>query len=436
MSRSINIVGNKYNHLTVIEELPARKMNDGRDYLFVKAICDCGNSREFRKSAIKSLRIKYCSNECPIKMEDYSVIPLGGKVGNLKLVGFIGFVGNGGSLVGKFKCKCGSLTEKSISNVKNNHISNCSISCVRRQDQKFVGSKFGKLTVIEVLRYPKNPPKAVCECECGATVERSLYNLKRNSKSGISCGCTFKRDLTNEKFGNLTVIRELPQTRKLYKGKRKSKNTYRNWLCKCSCGNEVETTQSSLLNEGKSHCGQYCEILTRKKSTSLKGAQNPMYGKRAELHPGWNPSITREERIRGRKYIEYTLWRQKVYGRDAHTCKCCGVKGNGKNLVAHHLDGYNWCLDKRLDTDNGVTLCKDCHEEFHDTYGRGNNTTHQFIQWFEANRQRFDLSQERFDSLIAWLASANAMSVEEYRDYVYHCHENPRTINELKEEPQ
>ncbi|WP_416312791.1 hypothetical protein [Rossellomorea sp. FS2] len=56
------------------------------------------------------------------------------------------------------------------------------------------------------------------------------------------------------------------------------------------------------------------------------------------------------------------------------------------------------------------------------------------FEWFEANRQRFELSQDRFDSLIAWLASANAMSVEEYRDYVYQCHENPRTIDELKEE--
>jgi hypothetical protein len=54
------------------------------------------------------------------------------------------------------------------------------------------------------------------------------------------------------------------------------------------------------------------------------------------------------------------------------------------------------------------------------------------FEWFEANRQRFELSQERFDKLIAWLASANAMTVEEYRDYVYWCHANPRDINELE----
>jgi hypothetical protein len=56
------------------------------------------------------------------------------------------------------------------------------------------------------------------------------------------------------------------------------------------------------------------------------------------------------------------------------------------------------------------------------------------FEWFEAIRQRFELSQERFDNLIAWLASANAMTCEEYRDYVYWCHANQRTIDELEEQ--
>jgi hypothetical protein len=58
------------------------------------------------------------------------------------------------------------------------------------------------------------------------------------------------------------------------------------------------------------------------------------------------------------------------------------------------------------------------------------------FEWFEANRQRFELSQEHFDNLIYWLASANAMTVEEYRDYVYWCHANPRSIDELKDEKE
>lgn len=56
------------------------------------------------------------------------------------------------------------------------------------------------------------------------------------------------------------------------------------------------------------------------------------------------------------------------------------------------------------------------------------------FEWFEVVRQRFELSQESFDSLIEWLASANAVSVEDYRDYVYWCHENPHSLEDLLEE--
>ena len=52
------------------------------------------------------------------------------------------------------------------------------------------------------------------------------------------------------------------------------------------------------------------------------------------------------------------------------------------------------------------------------------------FEWFEANRQRFELSQAKFDRLIEWLAAANDMTVEEYRDFVYWCHANPNDVLE------
>lgn len=54
------------------------------------------------------------------------------------------------------------------------------------------------------------------------------------------------------------------------------------------------------------------------------------------------------------------------------------------------------------------------------------------FEWFETNRQRFELTQERFDKLISFLAEANEMAVDEYRDYVYWCHDNQRTADEVK----
>lgn len=52
------------------------------------------------------------------------------------------------------------------------------------------------------------------------------------------------------------------------------------------------------------------------------------------------------------------------------------------------------------------------------------------FEWFETNRQRFELSQAKFDRLIEWLAAANEMTVEEYRDYVNWCHAHPNDVLE------
>ncbi|MFS1516094.1 hypothetical protein V1503_06160 [Bacillus sp. SCS-151] len=55
------------------------------------------------------------------------------------------------------------------------------------------------------------------------------------------------------------------------------------------------------------------------------------------------------------------------------------------------------------------------------------------FEWFKTNRQRFELTQEKFDAVIEYLAQQNEMTPIEYRNYVYWCHDNPRTIEELKE---
>lgn len=58
------------------------------------------------------------------------------------------------------------------------------------------------------------------------------------------------------------------------------------------------------------------------------------------------------------------------------------------------------------------------------------------FEWFADNRERFGLSQRKFDELIEYLADINEMTVEEYRDYVYWCHDNPRTLDEIEVEKE
>lgn len=44
-------------------------------------------------------------------------------------------------------------------------------------------------------------------------------------------------------------------------------------------------------------------------------------------------------------------------------------------------------------------------------------------EWFAANKNRFGLSQERFDKLVEWLAKSNGTTPEGYRSFVYKCFE-------------
>jgi len=103
-----------------------------------------------------------------------------------------------------------------------------------------------------------------------------------------------------------------------------------------------------------------------------------------ENNPRWNHNKTMEERLDDRKYNEYEQWRKSVFERDNYTCQSCG-DNKGGNLIAHHKDAYSWCKERRLDVNNGVTLCENCHalneDSFHRMYGFINNTEEQFNEW-------------------------------------------------------
>lgn len=52
------------------------------------------------------------------------------------------------------------------------------------------------------------------------------------------------------------------------------------------------------------------------------------------------------------------------------------------------------------------------------------NSSHIF-EWFDDNKERFNLNQQKFDDLIKYLAQVNNMTIHEYRAYVDWCFDNP-----------
>ena len=60
-------------------------------------------------------------------------------------------------------------------------------------------------------------------------------------------------------------------------------------------------------------------------------------------------------------------------------CEITGKKNN--DLFVHHLNGYNWCVEGRMDLNNVVVICRELHDAFHKKYGNGNNTAEQFWEF-------------------------------------------------------
>lgn len=101
-----------------------------------------------------------------------------------------------------------------------------------------------------------------------------------------------------------------------------------------------------------------------------------------ENNYNWNPNLTEEDRKNNRNYPEYLDWRYQVFERDNFTCQKCDQVGS--NLNAHHIESFNNNKELRTEISNGITLCKEHHDDFHHIYGRGNNTKHQLEEFLEA----------------------------------------------------
>jgi hypothetical protein len=61
--------------------------------------------------------------------------------------------------------------------------------------------------------------------------------------------------------------------------------------------------------------------------------------------------------------VEYLNWKLSVLERDNRVCQLCGNKDSGHTFQAHHIYPRRDFPSRTLDINNGVTLCKKCHEK-------------------------------------------------------------------------
>jgi 5-methylcytosine-specific restriction endonuclease McrA len=128
------------------------------------------------------------------------------------------------------------------------------------------------------------------------------------------------------------------------------------------CGKEFWRKPSAIKNGENKYCSKECYLIKQSGVPKKQMRRPPRYG--AQCH-NWKGGITPiNKAIRGSR--EFACWRKSVFERDNFTCKECGARskvGETVYLHAHHVIPFAVSPLKRFDVDNGLTLCKKCHDK-------------------------------------------------------------------------
>jgi len=258
----------------------------------------------------------------------------------------------------RVRCDCGNERLVSGKCLRQGRSTSC--GCLRSEKlqaryENISGKRYGKL--IAVSRVPfsakKNSVCWNCICDCGNNTIVKYGNLR--SGHTTSCGCAksdagrlLVKDLSGLRFGRLVVLQEEP-------GRTNQRNV--RWRCKCDCGTLCVVASPHLLNGYTSSCG--------------------CYQKEQRREANINPTLTDEDRIRKRLRTQKELRKvptlshvalaQATFRRDNYTCISCGKRG--VRLAAHHIEPWALRKDLRYNLANLVTLCSECHKQFHKLYG-------------------------------------------------------------------
>jgi hypothetical protein len=198
-----------------------------------------------------------------------------------------------------------------------------------------------------------------CACMlCNMEYDVVLASLRKENGCFCCKSCAMSKDLVGQKFGRLLVLEKHSI----------SKNRTNKYLCLCDCQNTCVVFSTDLRSKKIISCGCYRnELLIHNNKLNC-----------GELAPNWKGGVTPQNKI-DRDKITQQL-NPLVRERDGETCqKCSQHKGW---LEVHHIFDFGTYQELRFEINNLITLCKNCHDDFHSVYSRyGSNTLSDLEAW-------------------------------------------------------
>lgn len=243
--------------------------------------------------------------------------------------------------------------------------------------------------------------RIMVKCDyCGREYEityDSYVRLKQKQNNTDCCdnpNCTAIKSSESllQKYGT-SNIREIPNV-----NEKIEKTNLKKYGCANPFGNKSIQNKIKYTNRSKYGCDvptQNSSIVQKSKKTCIEKYWVDNYSKTAEFResmrgsnsPVYKGNNVQHERTE-RNLPEYRDWRKAVFARDNYTCQHCGKKngfGESIYLECHHLNCFKDFECQRLDVDNGITLCKQCHMLFHSLYGKKHTTKEQFEEFQNNN---------------------------------------------------
>lgn len=348
-----SLVGKQFNYLTVI----SRGENTSSGNATWNCKCKCGNSvNNVVGTLLKNETKISCGCVTKSKIEYYNKVKKMFEDNNCVC---LETEWKSARERWKYKCSCGNISDTLPQTFKE---SGCCTKCSR--DKVSENKSTTKEEIENYFSKSNNKLLNIYKGSRGRTyVEYLCENNHKNNKpfwqakKHICKKCSKKERSDNFRLKESDISKELFNLGLEYiEG---YTNIDKPFIYKCSCGNVANGYLSALRKGIRCGCGY----------------------KQGEENPKWNHNLSKEERDLKRAYPEYREWVESVFVRDNYTCQICWSVGH--KLNAHHLEPYSVYKDKRLDLNNGITLCQYCHKEFHSIYGINTCNTSDFYDFID-----------------------------------------------------
>lgn len=231
------------------------------------------------------------------------------------------------------------------------------------------GSRFGMLVVVEQAKQDDNRRTFwKCKCDCGK--EKIFRSDRLRPGRTKSCGCLHAKDLSNQRFGRLTVLdKHRTHRRKTY--------TVKQWRCKCDCGKYVWITVQDLRTNHTKSCGCLQQETNRNRTLEFGLASK-------------RKCYANYKKAAKNKCRKFELTFQEFIDITAKSCSYCGnppenvlkSKGYNGHFVYSGIDRVDSNIGYVLD--NCVSCCKMCNIAKH------NMTREAFVSWLRRANLHLD----------------------------------------------